>query len=120
MKKLFGVSLVVLVALFALAGSASAQAPVNIVYPIHGGTYPITGPAPGVLNSAYFTSSFSVTCQGDHSVEWGFDGGPAVGSATFYDMFSAQFVHKLPGGTHTFWVTTNNCGDSKVKFDIGN
>lgn len=119
MKKLSGVSLVVLVALFALASSASAQAPVNIVYPIHGETYPITDPAPGALHSHYFTSSFSVTCQGDHSVEWGFDAGPAVGTATFYDMFSAQFVHKLPGGTHTFWVRSN-CGDSRVKFNIGN
>lgn len=96
----------------------AAQAPVNIVYPISGGTYPIADPAPGPLLSAYFTSSFSVTCDGgQHTVEWGFDG-TSVGSATFYDQFSAQFVHKLPGGTHIFWVQSS-CGDSRVKFDIG-
>jgi hypothetical protein len=96
-----------------------AQTPVNIVYPIHGGTYPITGPAPGVLGSAYFTSSFSVTCPGgQHNVEWGFDS-TSVGKATFYDQFTSQFVHKLGGGSHTFWVTSS-CGDSRVKFDIGN
>ena len=102
------------------AGPAAAQAPVNIVYPINGGVYPITNPAPGPLDSAYFTSSFSVTCAGGpRTVEWGFDGGPALGSATFYDQFSAQFVHKLPGGTHVFWVISD-CGASRVKFDIGN
>ena len=42
--------------LFALAGAAQAQAPVNIVYPIDGGSYPITDPAPGALLSAYFGS----------------------------------------------------------------
>jgi hypothetical protein len=107
-------------ALFVLAaGPAAAQTPVNIVYPISGGVYPITNPAPGPLDSAYFTSSFSVTCDGDHDVQWGFDGGPAVGSATFYDQFSAQFVYKLGGGTHIFWVTSD-CGNSQVKFNIGN
>lgn len=97
---------------------ASAQAPVNIVYPIDGHSYPITDPAPGPLLSAYFTSSFSVTCQGgQHTVTWGFDS-TTVGTATFYDQFSAQFVHKLPGGRHLFWVTSS-CGDSRVKFEIG-
>jgi hypothetical protein len=121
MKKLSGVVVFALVALVALglAGSVGAQVPVNIVYPINGGTYPITDPAPGALFSHYFTSSFSVTCQGDHSVEWGYDANPPVGSATFYDQFSAQFVHKLPGGTHTFWVRSN-CGSDSVKFRIGN
>ena len=116
MKKLY--ALVFVAVLFALAGAAQAQAPVNIVYPIDGGSYPITDPAPGALNSAYFTSSFSVTCQGGaHTVKWGFDS-TSVGGATFYDQISAQFVHKLPGGWHTFWVTSD-CGDSKVKFFIG-
>ena len=111
--------LVFAVALLALAGTALAQAPVNIVYPINGGVYPITDPAPGALKSAYFTSSFSVTCQGgQHDVKWGFDG-TTVGNSTFYDQFSAQFVHKLPGGDHVFWVTSD-CGESKVKFRIGN
>ena len=120
MKKI-GFALALLAALaLGLAASVEAQAPVNIVYPINGGTYPITGPAPGPLNSAYFTSSFSVTCQGgQHSAQWGFDGGPAVGSATFYDQMSAQFVHKLPGGGHVFWVTSD-CGASQVRFQIGN
>jgi len=117
MKKLY--AFVFAAVLFALAGAAQAQAPVNIVYPINGGTYPITGPAPGVLNSAYFTSSFSVTCPGGQwNVKWGFDG-TTVGSATFYDQFTSQFVHKLPGGTHIFWVVSD-CGDERVKFDIGN
>ena len=116
MKKLYVLAFVAV--LFALAGAAQAQAPVNIVYPINGGTYPITNPAPGALFSAYFTSSFSVTCSGGaHGAKWGFDS-TTVGSANFYDQFSAQFVHKLPGGWHTFWVTSD-CGDSKVRFFIG-
>ncbi|HWM89469.1 MAG TPA: hypothetical protein VN493_01740 [Thermoanaerobaculia bacterium] len=116
MKKLVALSFVL--ALFALAGVGQAQAPVNIVYPIDGGSYPITDPLPGALHSAYFTSSFSVTCAGGpRSVKWGFDN-TSVGSATFYDQFSAQFVHKLPGGWHTFWVISD-CGDSRVRFHIG-
>jgi hypothetical protein len=108
-----------ILALCLAAAPAFAQAPVNIVYPIDGDVYPITGPAPGVLQSAYFTSSFSVTCQGgQHTVKWGFDGN-TVGTATFYDMYSAQFVHKLPGGNHIFWVNSD-CGDSRVKFSVGN
>jgi hypothetical protein len=120
MKKLYVLNVLVIAAvLFALAGAAQAQAPVNIVYPIDGGTYPITNPAPGALFSAYFTSSFSVTCSGGPwDVRWGFDG-TTVGSATFYDQFTSQFVHKLPGGTHIFWVLSD-CGDQRVKFDIGN
>jgi len=101
-----------------LAVPAQAQAPVNIVYPINGATYPKTDPAAGPLHSAYFTASFSVTCQGDHTVEWGFDAAPAIGKSLFYDQTSVQFVHKLPGGNHTFWVKTN-CGNSTVKFRIG-
>jgi hypothetical protein len=114
-------NVLVLFAFLLLVGAAGAFAvtPVNIVYPIHGATYPITDPAPGALDSMYFTSSFSLTCGGgQHSVEWGFDT-TTVGSATFYDMFSAQFVHKLPGGDHKFWVTSN-CGNDVVKFRIGN
>jgi len=117
MKKIV-FSLVVL-ALCVATAPAFAQAPVNIVYPIDGGTYPITNPAPGVLDSHYFTSSFSVTCDGDHTVKWGFDS-TTVGGAAFYDMFSAQFVYKLGGGTHIFWVDAGGCGYSQVKFRIGN
>lgn len=95
------------------------QVKVNIVYPINGASYPITDPPPGKLKSAYFTTSFSVTCGGgSHKVEWGFDGGPAVGSETFYDQTSVQFVHKLPGGVHVFWVKSD-CGENRVKFNIG-
>ena len=101
-----------------LAAPASAQTAVNIVYPINGGIYPITDPAPGPLNSAYFTASFSVTCSGDHKVEWGFDG-TSVGQEKFYDQTSVQQVYKLPGGRHSFWVRSD-CGNSRVKFRIGN
>lgn len=117
MKKL-GFAIVVL-ALCLAAAPAFAQAPVNIVYPIDLGLYPVTGPAPGPLSAAYITSSFSVTCQGgQHKVEWGFDLA-SVGQATFYDQYSTQFVHKLSGGSHDFWVVSD-CGDSKVKFEVGN
>jgi hypothetical protein len=95
------------------------QVKVNIVYPIHGASYPRTDPAPGPLKSAYFTASFSVTCGGGpHTVKWGFDGAAALGSAKFYDQTSIQFVHKLPGGPHTFWVKSD-CGENGVKFSIG-
>jgi hypothetical protein len=103
----------------ALATFANAdQVKVNIVYPINGANYPITDPAPGPLKSAYFTASFSVTCAGDHKVQWGFDSSPALGSSAFYDQTSVQFVHKLPGGSHVFWVKAN-CGENRVKFNIG-
>ena len=93
------------------------NAPVNIVYPIHGGTYPISDP-PGVnLQSAYLTFSFSVTKGGgSYKVEWGVDN-QTLGSAEYYDMFSAQFVWKLPGGQHEFWVKGDSGSDS-VKFTI--
>ncbi|HEX9941160.1 MAG TPA: hypothetical protein VGG03_04030 [Thermoanaerobaculia bacterium] len=116
MKRIFGV---VLLVLLAFAGAAFAQAKVNIVYPINGGKYPITDPAPGALHSAYFTSSFSVTCGGGpHKVQWGFDSSPALGTSSFYDQTSVQFVHKLKGGDHVFWVKAD-CGESRVKFRLG-
>ncbi len=100
------------------AGLANAD-PVNIVYPINGGSYPIMDPGPGNLSSAYFTASFSVTCGGgSHNVKWGFDSAPALGSSNFYDQTSIQFVHKLPGGRHVFWVKSD-CGKNVVKFNIG-
>ncbi len=111
--------LVLAAVLFAFAGMAHAQAPVNIVYPIDGGTYPITNPAPGPLESAYFTSSFSVTCQGGpYNVRWGFDS-TTIGSAVFYDEYTTQFTHKLKGGDHLFWVISD-CGESRVSFRLGN
>jgi hypothetical protein len=52
-----------------------SQVPVNIVYPIDGGTYPIVDANCTKVQSAYFTSSFSVTCAGGpHTAKWGFDG----------------------------------------------
>jgi hypothetical protein len=96
-----------------------ANVPVNIVYPIQKGTYPITNPGPGKLDSAYITASFSVTCGGgSHSVKWGFDGN-GIGGAEFYDQITVQFVHKLPGGPHTFFVSSD-CGDDRVEFNVGN
>jgi hypothetical protein len=91
---------------------------VNIVYPINGGGYPITDPPSVGVKSAYFTSSFSVTCGGGpHSAKWGFDD-KTLGSAEFYDQMSEQFVYKLPGGKHTFWVKSD-CGSAEAAFAIG-
>jgi hypothetical protein len=102
-----------------LVGVIGAQSPVNIVYPIDGGTYPITDPGPGPLHSAYITASFSATCDGgSHKVEWGFDSIGTVGNASFYDQLSVQFVQKLPGGTDIFWVVSD-CGKESVKFNVG-
>ena len=72
-----------------------SQSPVNIVYPIDGGTYPIID-ADCKVKSAYFTASFGVTCAGGpRTVKWGVDG-TSLDSAKFYDQFSAQFTWK-PG-----------------------
>ena len=111
---------VVFVLSFCLAGPVVAdQVKVNIVYPINGATYPITDQAPGALKSAYFTSSFSVTCGGGpHKVQWGFDGQKPIGTSGFYDQTSIQFVHKLPGGSHEFWVKAD-CAENRVKFRLG-
>lgn len=102
------------------AGTVFAdQVKVNIVYPINGATYPITDPGPGALKSAYFTSSFSVTCKGGpHKVQWGFDKMAALGTSSFYDQTSVQFVHKLPGGAHLFWVKAD-CAENRVEFRLG-
>ena len=95
-----------------------ANAPVNIVYPLSGQIYPVTDPPAGPLRSALVTASFSLTCGGGpHSARWGFDG-DGLGSAEFYDQLSVQFVHKLPGGKHVFFVSSD-CGDDKVQLQIG-
>ncbi|MEJ2453846.1 MAG: hypothetical protein P8103_06765 [Candidatus Thiodiazotropha sp.] len=108
----------VIAACCTMVGTASAG--VNIIYPISGGTYPITNPAPGKLRSAYFTTSFGVTCGGGaHNVKWGVDK-TQLGSARFYDQLSEQQVWKLPGGGHLFWVDAGRCGAAKVEFKIGN
>ena len=122
MKGLYGA--LALIAVVGLATSAHAQQVdgVNIVYPIHGMTYPLTGPGSGVLQSAYFASSFSVKCSGGpHTVKWGFDGNFTLGYATFYDQTSVQFVYKLPGGNHRFSAIAG-CGKiprGDVSFKIG-
>lgn len=92
------------------------NAPVNIVYPINGETYPKTDPGGG-HKSAYLAFSFSTTCPGGpNPVEWGVDG-DSLGKATFYDQLSAQFVWKLPAGDHRFWVKSE-CGEETVKFKV--
>ncbi len=123
MRKLYGI--LVVAAVVGLAGAAQAAGQVdgvNIVYPIEGRTYPITDPGPGGLDSAYFASSFSVKCGGGpRTVEGGFNASAALGSVRFYNQTSVQFVHKLPGGAHYFWVKSG-CGkirEGTVKFRIG-
>ena len=92
------------------------NAPVNIVYPIQGESFPKIDPRPN-LNSAYVTFSFSVTKGGGaYDVKWGVDN-QTLGEATYYDMFSAQFVWKLPGGKHEFWVKGDSGSDS-VTFTV--
>ncbi|MCK4764075.1 MAG: hypothetical protein KAW12_17885 [Candidatus Aminicenantes bacterium] len=87
---------------------------VNIVYPAEGGVYPVTGPTGS--KSTYFTASFGITCDGDFNAEWGFDKQP-IGKGLFYDQMSAQFVFKLSGGDHIFWVKAENM-EEKVKFTL--
>ncbi len=87
-----------------LSPLALAQVPVNISYPITGGSY-----------SNYFTSKFDVNCGGgEYSVKWGFDS-TTLGSGRYYDHVSAQFGYKLPAGWHIFWVRTS-CGEDRVQF----
>lgn len=100
------------------AAALADQVPVNIVYPINGGTYPKVDPQPAdPISSVYQPFSFSVTCPGgQHTVEWGVDG-TTLGEALYYDEFSSQFVMKIAGGMHVFWVRTD-CGDNKVQFKV--
>lgn len=109
MIKLF-MSIGVLAASLAVAGSSSAviNPPVSIAYPISGSA-----------NNNYFKVSFTVTCPGgSNSVKWGFDGfAMAVGSATFYDNFNTQFLHKLPTGWHSIDVVAS-CGQEHMKFFV--
>ena len=94
------------------------QSPVNIVYPINGGTYPKVNPMPGKLSSTYMAFSFSTTCEGGPAqVEWGVDG-DTHGQARFYDEHSTQYVYKMPPGRHVFWVRSS-CGENKVEFQVG-
>lgn len=92
---------------------------VNIVYPIDGGSYPITGPGAGPLDSSYITLSFGVSCAGGvNRVKWGVDG-DTLGTLEFYDQTTVQQVWKLPGGAHEFWVDASQCGQKSVRFSVG-
>lgn len=94
---------------------AQAQVPVNIVYPIDGEAYPVVSPG---AHAEYFASSFGATCPGGpYIATWGFDN-TTQGKARFYDEISVQFTHKLPSGTHSFWVEIPKCGRDLVKFEI--
>lgn len=94
--------------LFAIAGTASAvvNAPVSIAYPISGSS---------VAN--YFKSSFTTTCPGGSNVvNWYLDS-TLVGSGSYYDTASVEFLHKLPTGWHTLTVKAS-CGGDAVKFYV--
>lgn len=92
------------------------NAPVNIVYPIDGETYPKVDPLGG-HKSAYITFSFSTTCSGGpRQVTWGVDR-TQLGQARYYDQFTSQFVWKLPKGAHRFWVKSS-CGEETVSFKV--
>ena len=92
------------------------NAPVNIVYPIQGESFPKIDPRPN-LQSAYVTFSFSVTKSGGpYNVKWGVNN-QTLGEATYYDQFSAQFVWKLPGGKNEFWVKGDS-GSDAVTFTV--
>jgi hypothetical protein len=120
MKKLRFALAAVAVAALGLTGAAAAQTPVNIVYPINGGVYPIVNPPTPPLTMAYIPVSFSATCVGGpHPLQWSFDGAPPLGNTQFYDEASVQFVYKLPGGFHTLQVQSD-CGFSQVQFRVGN
>jgi hypothetical protein len=98
----------VVMALFGSAPESSAAVPpnVHIAYPI-----------PGSAQANYVKVSFTVTCAGGpRNVRWGFDGN-VVGSATFYDNFNSQFLHKLPSGVHVAQVWSS-CGEDRVQFVV--
>lgn len=106
MKKLLTFLTLALVAALSAPAYAVVNAPVNIAYPIDLDSY-----------DNYVTVSFSVTCPGgENTAKWAFDGN-GFGSSTYYDNFNAQFLHKLPGGWHTFEVYTD-CGSDAVKFFV--
>ena len=116
MNKFNQIVIVLLLLLF--AGVAYAVAPVNIVYPIHGASYPVGGgEATGGAELIEF--SFSTTCpSGAHSVRWGIDGfATALGSAKFYDQYTTQQTYKVAAGWHSFEVISS-CGQDAVKFYV--
>ncbi|MGC4069787.1 MAG: hypothetical protein QM784_35045 [Polyangiaceae bacterium] len=99
----------VLAAALSVSGTSSAviNPPVSIAYPISLSK-----------NSNYFKVSFTVTCPGGmNSVRWAFDGSSFVGSASFYDNFNTQFLHKLPSGWHSIDVYAS-CGEEHMKFYV--
>ena len=94
-----------------------ANAPVNIIYPINSRTYPVSSPPPGALESLFVSFAFSVTCEGQHDVEWSLDG-QILGKLQFCDTTTVHQVWKVPGGTHTFDVRAD-CGHKEVTFRVG-
>ena len=94
-----------------------SQSTVTIVYPVAGGVYPIVE-SDSLASAAYITASFSITSiGGPHKVKWGFDKEP-VGSATFYDQFSAQFTWYLAAGEHSFCIASDDGNKAKVLFEV--
>jgi hypothetical protein len=107
MKNLSVFSALLVGVLAATTGSAAINPPVSIAYPIANSS-----------NNNYFKVSFTVTCPGgQNTVKWSFDGALAVGSATFYDNFNTQFLHKLPSGWHSIDVIAS-CGQERMKFFV--
>ncbi|KAJ3126350.1 hypothetical protein HK098_007614 [Nowakowskiella sp. JEL0407] len=107
MKFSFQALVFVVFAVFTLTPtSATINAPVNIAFPLSGGT---------VTN--YFDTSFTVTCPGGANyVKYGFDGS-SIGYSEFYDTIGVHFHYKLPAGWHVLYVSTS-CGDEKMKFQV--
>jgi len=102
-----------------------ANAPVNIVYPIDGETYPKINPAASFA-SAYIALSFSATRAGGPYIAcWTLDSDD-LGEARFYDEISVQQVWKLPVGKHRFCVEVRQPGTAgtihasdEVNFIVG-
>jgi len=94
-----------------------AAANVNIIYPIHGGSYPVGGGMP-TGGAEYINLSFSVTCAGgSHSVKWGVNN-TSLGGSSFYDQLILQQTFKLPAGSNVFWVDAGNCGADKIRLFV--
>ncbi len=88
------------------------QVPVNIAYPLNGGSYQ--------LSSAYplLPISFSVTCRDleDHHVKWGYNN-ETLGSGKFRGQFSLNFLQKFSKGRWTIWVESD-CGKNKIEIKV--
>jgi hypothetical protein len=106
MKKLAIVAVFAASVVAAAAVSAAVNPPVSIAYPISASS-----------NDNYFKVSFTSTCSGGmNKIQWAFDG-VVAGSATFYDNYNTQFLHKLPSGWHVLEVKAT-CGAEAIKFFV--